>query len=333
VGALTLKEFRFKTRVWYLKNTPTVCAGCARGCNIVAGVGQQQTMMTTSGQIDDRIKRLVPRVNEEVNGHWMCDEGRLSYQRENDAERVVTTRIAATAESYDETVAAAAARLAKAAKAGKLGAIVSPRLVAEDMYAWRSLLEALGGASFGVRALKRGEDDALLIRADKGANSRGAQWIFGADATEASVRTAVAAGRISTLLVLGDTLDPADTPAAVVGLSGRIETVFIGPFLSGAAHQADVAIPSASWSEADGTFVNFQGRAQRVRRCHLPMGEARPGWRIAMDVAAAAGTPVPSWTAAEDVLAALGRSVKEFSGISFESLGLLGVGAPAPTSA
>ena len=34
VGALTLKEFRFQTRVWYLKNTPSICAGCARGCNV-----------------------------------------------------------------------------------------------------------------------------------------------------------------------------------------------------------------------------------------------------------------------------------------------------------
>jgi NADH-quinone oxidoreductase subunit G len=105
VGALTLKEFRFKTRVWYLKNTPTVCAGCARGCNIVAGVGQQQTMMTTSGQIDDRVKRLVPRVNEDVNGHWMCDEGRLSYAREQAGTRLPTPSIAGVTESYDETVA------------------------------------------------------------------------------------------------------------------------------------------------------------------------------------------------------------------------------------
>src|SRR6185436_10607883 len=65
VGALTLKEFRFATRVWYLKNTPSVCAGCARGCNVVVGVGQQQTQMTTRGQQDDRVKRIVARVNEQ----------------------------------------------------------------------------------------------------------------------------------------------------------------------------------------------------------------------------------------------------------------------------
>ncbi|HXV77214.1 MAG TPA: 2Fe-2S iron-sulfur cluster-binding protein, partial [Candidatus Polarisedimenticolaceae bacterium] len=81
VGALTLKEFRFATRVWYLKNTPSICVGCARGCNVMIATGRQRELMTTIGQQDERIKRLVPRVNIEVNGHWICDEGRLSYRR------------------------------------------------------------------------------------------------------------------------------------------------------------------------------------------------------------------------------------------------------------
>ena len=72
VGALTVKEFRFETRVWYLKNTPSVCAGCSRGCNVMVAVGNKQELMTSPGQMDDGIKRVVPRVNEEVNGHWIA---------------------------------------------------------------------------------------------------------------------------------------------------------------------------------------------------------------------------------------------------------------------
>jgi NADH-quinone oxidoreductase subunit G len=34
VGALTNKEFRFRRRVWYLRETASVCDGCATGCNI-----------------------------------------------------------------------------------------------------------------------------------------------------------------------------------------------------------------------------------------------------------------------------------------------------------
>jgi len=325
VGALTLKEFRFQTRVWYLKNTPTVCAGCARGCNVVAAVGQQQTMMTTRGQQDDRVKRLVPRVNEEVNGHWMCDEGRLSYALERGAVRLEAARVGGTDASYDAAVREAASMLRSAASSGSLGVIASPRLVSEDLFAWKRIADALGGAAFGVRALVRGQDDALLIRADKGANALGASWIFGAGATEASVRHAIASGRVTTLLVLGDPLDPSDTAALDQASRGRVDVLFAGPFVSGAAVEARIALPTASWSETDGTFVNFEGRAQRVRRCHMPWGESRPGWRVAADLAVSAGAGLPSWDSAESVLGDLAASVSAYEGVRNEAMGLLGV--------
>ena len=55
----------------------------------MAAVGTQQEMMTTQGQFDDRIKRVVPRFNEAVNGHWMCDEGRALYKHVHDERRLL----------------------------------------------------------------------------------------------------------------------------------------------------------------------------------------------------------------------------------------------------
>ena len=314
VGALTLKGFRFQTRVWYLRNTSTICAGCARGCNVVVGVGQQPTLMTTSGQLDDRIKRIVPRVNADVNDWWICDEGRLSYLREQGATRLVP------AMPYDAAVAKAGAILAAAARAGTLGAILSPRLVCEDVFAWKTALEAFGGGPMRVHPLRRGEDDGLLIRADKGANSTGAGWILGQSFG------ATAPFKARTLLVVGDTLDPADTFVPEPGSAAEI--VYVGPFVTPASRAAAVSIPSASWSEADGTFVSFEGRAQRVRRCHLPLGQdARPGWRIALDVLHAAKLDAPAWTSADDVLAAIAAKVPELEGVTPAAMGLLGVPA------
>ncbi|NJN14117.1 MAG: NADH-quinone oxidoreductase subunit NuoF [Planctomycetes bacterium] len=85
VGALTSKDFRFKSRVWFMKFTDTVCTSCARGCNVTAGAR------------DDRLMRMVPRANAQVNDHWMCDEGRLHYAFVNDAERITSPRVGATA--------------------------------------------------------------------------------------------------------------------------------------------------------------------------------------------------------------------------------------------
>jgi len=49
VGALTWKPFRFKARVWFLKNVPSVCAGCARGCNVFVAAFR------------NRLHRMTPR--------------------------------------------------------------------------------------------------------------------------------------------------------------------------------------------------------------------------------------------------------------------------------
>ena len=66
VGALTSRDFRFNARVWDMSSTKSVCTGCSRGCNIDIWVR------------DNRILRLTPRYNADVNSYWMCDDGRLN---------------------------------------------------------------------------------------------------------------------------------------------------------------------------------------------------------------------------------------------------------------
>ncbi len=327
VGALTLKQFRFKTRVWYLKNTPSVCVACTRGCNVVVGVGQQRELMTTQGQLDERIKRIVPRVNERVNQYWMCDEGRLSYERLYSGERLATAQApAGTRAAWDDAVRSVADLLKPAASRGKAAMIVSPRLTSETLFAWRLLLDAMGGARFGVRRLVRGEDDDLLIRADKGANAKGVEWILGTDTAESEVIDAVKSGEVKVLVVLGDSLDPGDDIDLDDAARDKLEhLIYVGPFASATAQRATLALPSAAWSEEDGTVVNFEGRIQRVQRCHLPQGEGRPGWRIVSDIADAAGLTLPQWTEAGQVLSALGAAVQPYGGLDLESIGLLGV--------
>lgn len=73
VGALTSKDFRFSQRVWFLKTADSICHGCAKGCNIYIDHNKIKYK-------DDVIYRFRPRRNDEVNGFFMCDEGRLSYK-------------------------------------------------------------------------------------------------------------------------------------------------------------------------------------------------------------------------------------------------------------
>ena len=187
------------------------------------------------------------------------------------------------------------------------------------------MFEALGQVKVGVRRIERGGDDNLLLRADKGANSRGAAWIFG-EAPEDAVLDAVRAGEIDTLLVLGDALDPDDTAKLDDDVRSKVRRLlYVGPFIDAAAEAAAVKIPSAAWAEEDGTFVNFEGRIQRLRRAHRARGEGRPGWRVVADLALAAGCELPEWGSAGDVLAALSGSVAEFAGVTEDRVGMLGV--------
>ena len=67
VGALTSTDFRFKMRVWFLKETKSFCTSCATGCNTVIGARENV------------IYRQTPRENDAVNSVWMCDYGRLNF--------------------------------------------------------------------------------------------------------------------------------------------------------------------------------------------------------------------------------------------------------------
>ncbi len=327
VGALTLKEFRFQTRVWYLKNTPSICAGCARGCNIMVGTGRQNVEFTSAGQFDDRIKRIVPRVNLEVNGHWICDEGRLSYQRLYAATRLLGAQMPAGTEvEWDAAVAEAAGKLKQAAETGRAAAILSPRLTVEDLFGWRELLRGLGEVRIAVRRVVRGRDDEVLIRADKGANSCGASWLLPDTVEESAVVAAVEAGEIDTLLVVGDPLDPDDTPALPDEARAKLaDLVAVVPFRTAAVAAASVVLPALSWSETDGHFVNFEGRVQRIRRAHTPRSEGRPGWLAAAELGGAAGLEVRGWTSVEQVFREVAGSVRAFEGVDVEEVGLLGV--------
>ena len=75
VGALTNKDFRFKQRVWFLETFDAICNGCSKGCNIYVDHRKEKYK-------DDQIFRFRPKVNKNVNGHFICDEGRLSYTNE-----------------------------------------------------------------------------------------------------------------------------------------------------------------------------------------------------------------------------------------------------------
>ncbi len=75
VGAITDKDFRFKTRTWFLQSGESICPLCSRGCNIYVESHQGFSRFS----LPKRVYRVRSRENPSINDFWICDKGRYEY--------------------------------------------------------------------------------------------------------------------------------------------------------------------------------------------------------------------------------------------------------------
>jgi NADH-quinone oxidoreductase subunit G len=277
VGALTAKDFRFSMRAWELWATPSVCPGCATGCNIEIHAAR------------NRIRRLVPRLNPAVNKYWMCDEGRLSYKPVHQS-RLAAPTVAGAPASWDAALAEAARLLAAARdkSPSTLGMVLSAQMTNEDLFAFSRLAgENLRIDRVYLTGAEQGWCDDILVSADKNPNTTGARLIGGPTLRSAAdLKQDLEAGVVTALLVIGEanSVGPLDSLPILVVLAWHRD-----PPVSAAS----VALPLAMWAEVDGSFTNRQGKVQRLHAAVAPAGQSRPGWEIAVRLAEALGA---TWT-------------------------------------
>jgi NADH-quinone oxidoreductase subunit G len=233
-GALTTREFRFESRVWNLESTDSVCSGCDVGCNIFIG--------HRNGQIF----RYRPRVNPDVNDHWLCDYGRFSYER-YDTDRVVVPKVRNEDDylgisTWVEAIEAVEAAV-RGTKGDKIAVIASANLTNEEAYVARKLFDRIGAATLDVMV-----DPIGPIRM----KSR-TEWLLGTQGA------------------------PNFRGVQSVGI-GEKTAKFLVVHSWDATHPlcevADVVLPGAIHAEKEGTFTNLQGRVQRIHQACPPKGQA-----------------------------------------------------------
>jgi NADH-quinone oxidoreductase subunit G len=299
VGALTSTDFRFRGRVWFMSSARSVCTGCARGCD------------TFLDYMSETVYRYRPRENDAVNQEWLCDDGRVSYKYLN-KERAFTARVGrgpdAAPAPVEAAVQQAAASLRAAAGRGEAALLLSPVASLEDLLAVAAVArEGLGIAVAYVGGRPDGWQDDFLKRADENPNRRGLELVAQAFGIELrpfdDLAAAVTGGGVKALWAVGTEL-PVDAVAAAPALAGLEVLVCQATNLDEVARAATVLLPAATHAEADGTFVNFEGRAQRFELAFWPRGESRPHWHLAGDLARALGL---AWkfAGARDVFAQL----------------------------
>ena len=102
-------------------------------------------------------------------------------------------------------------------------------------------------------------------------------------------------------------------------------------FLTETAKMADVVLPSASFAEKEGTFVNTERKVQRVRKAVDSPGEAREDWKIISDLSSRMGYSM-DYKSAESIMEEIAQVTPSYCGINYERLQNDGIHWPCPTT-
>jgi len=315
VGALTSSDFRFKMRVWFLKETKSFCTSCATGCNTLIG--------TREGVI----YRQTPRENDAVNSTWMCDYGRLNFDYLQSDKRLLEPKIYSDEKlvptDWKTAITHAAAQL-KHFNGWEIAILASGRMTNEELWLTSRLARALGVQLLDI-VPHRAQGDDILLSADRNPNSNGALLLKVTSEPGAQLKRiaeAIASGQIKALIALGENPLEAGIPAE--HLSQLPAFVLMDLLENSATHCATALLPSAGFAEKRGSMINGKGRLQRLNRAVVPPGQARDDWEILRDLIQECSGQNGIYTI-EEVFAQMSQTIPELTGLSLSKIGDLGV--------
>ncbi len=340
VGALCSKDFLYKQRVWYLKETPSVCPNCSTGCSIYIDANKSVLF------------RLRPRENPQAQGYFMCDEGRWGYHYvvDNDRFRRPQARRGGqlTVTPWATLLPELRQKFADAARAkgSAVAAVASPFLTCEEAFL---LARYVKGLSPDARLYLgpvpvAGEDDTypkdrrgrpvepvkFTIRAEKCPNRRGVESVlrhFQGEVlpfercVEAAERGELQAVWVAAGYPQGGGYPapgPWLTEAQATSLRRAPLVVLQDLLASPLSDRADYVLPGTAWAEKEGTFVNHAGLAQAITKAVHAPGESRTEGQVFADLMGRRGL-----LHAGPVRAELAAEVPSLRGLA-EKVGALG---------
>jgi len=315
VGALTSTDFRFKMRVWFLKETKSICTSCATGCN------------TVIGSREDVIHRQTPRENDHVNSCWMCDYGRLNFKYLEAENRLLEPQIRFGEKliptDWSTAIAQAALQL-KGFSGSEIAIIASGRMTNEELWLTLQLAKSLDTQRIDI-VPRREPGDNILLSEDRNPNTNGARLILGSKsepgANLLAIADAVRSGRIKALVILKENTMHLGIP--VEELAQLPVLIMMNVLPNEATEKATVLLPGCGFAEKRGSMVNGKGRLQRLNRAVRPPGNARDDWEILRDLLQAIGGG-DSLLSIDDVFRRISETVPQFAGLTLSKIGDLG---------
>lgn len=269
VGALTSKDFRFKQRVWFLKDAPSVCNGCSTGCNISVSYNK------------NGVFRVRPVVNSEVNGFWMCDRGRDIYKHVNKEFRLhqvverndelggALVKGKPTPQALQEVARKIKETVSKHGESS-VAVVFTAQYTNEE---YEKTLEAFSAQKVTQFVYWKNNEasfeefDGLLIRGDKNPNTKGLQNAIGKKLSSwADFEKQVKANQVKLVVVAAP-----ENQAVYPDLSEKLgvlkkagDVVWLSSCETQGVEFAKWQIPVKSFVEKSGTFTNFKGIEQKI---------------------------------------------------------------------
>lgn len=341
VGALTSRNFRFKSHVWEMSKTPSITTTNAKGSNCFYWVQ------------DNLIMKVTPRTNMNVNDFWLADEDRLDYKRFNE-NRPSGPASQGAAVDWDTAYADAAAHL-RGVSGPEIIFIGSATASVEDNYLLGRLASAVGSETpVFLEHISAGAGDDWLLTDDKTPNVNGCRRLGMRPIDALLFRSRLESGNIKVVYILEE-----DLVGSGICMAAALEnvTVILHPYstTNETLEHADISLPAAMIVETVGTFVNENGIAQKVqpakairavnRTLMMSFGRSRadlhgtpfdrwfneenlvdcqPGWVSVPAVATALGHKM-TYKGPRQIIEEIAAQIEGFSGLSYNEMGDLGM--------
>jgi NADH-quinone oxidoreductase subunit G len=185
VGALTSKPFRYQARNWELSRRKSVSPHDSTGANLIVQVKNNKVM------------RVLPLENEQVNECWLADRDRFSYEALNEDDRLTAPMLKQGGEwkTVDwqtalEYVANGLKQIKAEHGAKSIGALVSPHSTVEELYLAGALMRGLGSENIDYR-LRNAEFPKIE---GEGKNAPAVRWLGTSIASLSNLQRALVIG-------------------------------------------------------------------------------------------------------------------------------------------
>jgi NADH-quinone oxidoreductase subunit G len=349
VGALTSRHFRFRSRVWDMSFTDSICPGCARGCNTVIGIRNNE------------ILRIEPRENLSVNNYWLCDWGRLntikgvtdSNLRIDGPELVHELNFELKSNlikvDWDEATSSSASKIPVDSE--KVFILASANSTVEDNYALKKFASEIikNYEIYYIPHTDESFGDDILRKSDKTANS-GVMKYLNINKYNDEVLRKLRDGHFTYAIIMNEDIsENKELYEVLENLKGITQLL---SYTNSSVAISDVVFALSTYAEINGTFINFENRIQRIRPAitsleqerligefsmsrldkfgshndrwtHGKKFDSRPGWKILKQIAKIMHHDF-KFENSEEVFIEFCNTIKGLEGIDYDAVGKKG---------